>query len=322
MKNGIKNPLTLLLQIISRINKVQKQSFYIFIAFLMFDTPTFAQLNTPIGVFITDSADIGRPIYFSLSVRHHPSVEIFFPDSLSNFMPFEFVNKQIFTSKTSSKITLDSAIYQLISFSIAPIQYLSLPIYVFNKKDCTSLFSQNDTLFLKASNLIIIKNQKEFVHASELLSLNDEFNFSVLLAILVFTIGLGAVIFWLFGEDIYKQWQLLKLQRRHIEYLRAFNRLLRNTRDKGSIKDAEKAIIIWKNYLEKLERRPFATFTTREIIDSMPDPALAEALRNLDGMIYGQVKSSKMQGFLEVLKEGGTKMYRNRRRQILDHQKV
>ncbi len=319
MRNGIKNPFDLCSKIVS---KFQWQCCYTIIAILFFSAGTFAQKNTPVGEFITDSADIGRPIYFSLSVRHNPSKEIFFPDSLSNFAPFEFVNKQIFNSKTSDGVTLDSAIYQLVSFSISPVQYLSLPIYAFNKKDCTALFSKPDTLFLKWSNLAIIKNQKDFESDSELIPLSDEFNFSILLAILAISIGLTAVIYWVFGEDIYKQWQLLKLQRRHLEYLRSFNRLLKNTSEKQSIKDAEKAIIIWKNYLEKLEKRPFATFTTREIIDSMPDPILAEALRNLDGMIYGQVKSSKMHDFLEVLKDGGTKMYRNRRRQILDRQKV
>ncbi len=280
-----------------------------------------AQNSKPAGIFITDSADIGKPIYFSLSVRHKPTTEIFFPDSLGDYSPFEFVEKRIFTSRTTNNITLDSAVYKLVSFSIEPFQYLKLPVYIFNKKDCTAYFSLNDTLFLKSENLQIQKNQKKFIPSTQLVALDDEFNVSVLLAILAMLISLSTAIYWIFGEDIYKQWQLLKLQRRHIEYLRSFNRLLRNSREKGSIKDAEKAIIIWKNYLEKLEKRPFATFTTREIIDSMPDPELAEALKNLDGMIYGQVKSNKMHGFLEVLKQGGTRMYKNRRKQILERQK-
>jgi len=135
---------------------------------------------------------------------------------------------------------------------------------------------------------------------------------------LALTIGVAGSIYWLFGSDIYKQWQLIKLQRRHLEYNRSFNRLLRNAKEREDIKDAEKAIIVWKNYLERLEKKPFATYTTREIMDNMPDDGLATALKNMDGIIYGQVKSKDMDKSLEVLKAGALRLYRSKRRQILE----
>ncbi len=141
----------------------------------------------------------------------------------------------------------------------------------------------------------------------------------MLLGYIGLAIAVVGAINWVFGKDINKQWRLIKLQRRHLEYLRSFNRLLRNAREKNNIKDAESAIIVWKNYLERLERKPFATYTTREIMDNMPDDSLAEALKNMDGIIYGQVKSNNMHVFLEELKTGATKLYRAKRRQILDN---
>ena len=70
--------------------------------------------------------------------------------------------------------------------------------------------------------------------------------------------------------------------------------------------------------MERLENKPFATYTTREIVDNMPDEALAEALKNMDSIIYGQVISKNMAESLEVLKGGATRIYRNKRRFILD----
>ncbi|CAG5010576.1 hypothetical protein DYBT9275_04762 [Dyadobacter sp. CECT 9275] len=278
------------------------------------------QNSLPQGRFLSDSIDVGKPVFYALSFRHSQEKEVFFPDTTYNFAPFEVLSQKIFTSSTDEKGMLDSAIYQLISFDVAAAQVLQVPVFVFEKRDCTAVLSAPDTVFLKKEDLNILESQKALTPDTVLLPLNREFNFSKLIGTLAMIIGIGGSIYWVFGNDISKQWRLIKLQRRHLEYLRSFNRLLRNARDKGSIKDAEKAIIVWKNYLERLEKKPFATYTTREIMDNMPDENLAEALKNMDGMIYGQARSKKMDASLEVLKAGATKIYRNRRRQILDRQ--
>jgi hypothetical protein len=279
----------------------------------------FCQKIRPRGVFLTDSIEVGRPVYFSLSVRHNPETEIFFPDSLFNFSPFELVSQNIFVSNTDERGSLDSAVYHLVTFDVAEVQKLRLPVYVFGKKDCTAVYTPIDSVFLIKSNILKTESAALLLAETNLLPLSSQFNFSILLGSLALFIGVVGSIYWVFGQDIYKQWQLIKLQRRHLEYLRSFNRLMRNAREKNNIKDAEKAIIVWKNYLERLEKKPFATYTTREIIDNMPDDALADALKNMDSIVYGQGKSRNMEVYLEVLKTGATRIYRNRRRFILDN---
>jgi len=281
---------------------------------------TFGQQIKPKGVFLTDSIEVGRPFFYSLTYRHAPGKEVFFPDTSFNFLPFEIISKRNFTSNTDEKetVTLDSAVYQFVTFDVSPFQVLSVPVFIYQKKDCTAVYTDSDSIFLRNSNYlpgdsIVLKQE------TTLIPLSSEFNFSILIGALAVFIGVIGAVYWVFGKDIYKQWQLIKLQRRHLEYIRSFNRLLRSAREKNNIKDAEKAIIVWKNYLERLERKPFATYTTREIMDNMPDDALAEALKNMDGIIYGQVKSSNMDASLEVLKTGATRIYRMKRRQILDN---
>jgi hypothetical protein len=292
--------------------------FTLFFCIFLFQTEGFGQKIKPLGLFLTDSIEVGKPVYFSLSVRHNPNTEIFFPDTLYDFSPFEIISQRAFPSSTDERGTLDSAVYQLISFDVSHSQALKMPVYVFYKKDCTAVFTKPDSVFLIKSNVAEKVKNASLKPETSLLPLSSEFNFSILLGSIALIIGVVGSIYWVFGQDIYKQWQLIKLQRRHLEYLRSFNRLMRNARDRNNIKDAEKAIIVWKNYLERLENKPFATYTTREIVDNMPDEALAEALKNMDSIIYGQVIAKNMAQSLEVLKSGATRIYRNKRRFILD----
>lgn len=282
---------------------------------------TFGQENKPKGTFLTDSIEVGKPLFYVLSYSHAPNREVFFPDSTYNFTPFEIISKKSFPSVTNAAgtTTIDSAIYQLVTFDVSPVQTLQVPIFIFAKGDSTPVFGMRDSVFLKKNNLNPILLKESLQPSVALAPLNSNFNFSRLFGTLAIILGVIIIIYWVFGKDIYKQWRLIKLQRRHLEYLRSFNRLLRNAREKNNIKDAENAIIVWKNYLERLEKKPFATYTTREIIDNMPDDALAQALKKMDGIIYGQVKSNNMDTFLEVLKTGATKLYRSKRRQILDN---
>ncbi|MCF0072652.1 hypothetical protein LZD49_19385 [Dyadobacter sp. CY261] len=272
----------------------------------------------PNGTFHTDSVEVGKPVYFSLSIRHSPDTEIFFPDSTFDFSPFELVSQRSFVSNTDSRGTLDSAVYHLVSFDVSRVQKLRLPIYIFQKKDCTAVFTTPDSVLLIKSNNIDLTKKPVLKEETNLVALSREFNFSMLIGSVALIIGVVGSIYWVFGRDIYRQWQLLKLQRRHLEYVRSFNRLMRSARDKSNIKDAEKAIIIWKNYLERLEKKPFATYTTREIIDNMPDDELAEALKNMDSIVYGQGRSGNMDVYLEVLKTGATRLYRAKRKFVLD----
>ena len=277
-----------------------------------------AQNKIPEGKFLSDSIEVGKPFSYALSYLHNPETEVFFPDTTYNFAPFEIISKKNFTSKTDTKGSLDSTVYQLVSFNVSLGQSLRMPVFIFNGKDCTALYTVSDTIFLRKENFKDTEDNASLKPELGLLPLSHEFNFSIFFGVLALIIGVAGSIYWLFGSDIYKQWQLFKLQRRHIEYNRSYNRLLRNAKERENIKDAEKAIIVWKNYLERLEKKPFATYTTREIMDNMPDEGLASALKNMDGIIYGQVKSKDIDKYLEVLKAGATKLYRNKRRQVLE----
>ena len=43
------------------------------------------------GVFLTDSMEVGKAVFYALSFRHDPKTEVFFADSSYRFFPFEII---------------------------------------------------------------------------------------------------------------------------------------------------------------------------------------------------------------------------------------
>ncbi|HEV7351488.1 hypothetical protein [Telluribacter sp.] len=271
----------------------------------------------PRGQFLTDSIRVGKPFSYALSYRHDPAREVFFPDTTFSFAPFEIISQEYFITQTDERGSLDSTIYRLVSFEVVPAQTLALPVFVVSTPtDCTAVFAAPDTVHMRlltaADRNAILTLRPE----TRVLPLRRQFNYSVFLSVVVSVVGLSLLLYWLFGRSINRQWKMFQLQRRHREFVRTFNRLNRNARERSSVSDAEKAVIVWKKYLERIEQKPFATYTTREILDNIPDEPLADALKDIDGTIYGQVKSKNMDVSLQVLRTVALRAYRLRRREI------
>jgi hypothetical protein len=275
-----------------------------------------AQTNRPQGRFLTDSIRVGKPFAYAFSYRHDPAQEVFFPDSTFNFSPFELVDQEYFITQTDERGSLDSTIYRFKSFDVTPAQVLSLPVFVLRATDCTAVYAEADTVFMRLLTQADQENILALRPETTLLPLRQQFNYLLFLGSTGGAVVVSLVVYWLFGRSINRQWQMFKLQRRHREFVSTFNRLNRNARERSSVSDAEKAVIVWKKYLERIEQKPFATYTTREILDNIPDEPLADALKDIDGAIYGQVKSRNMEESLQVLRTVALRSYRRRRREI------
>ncbi|MEN9960597.1 MAG: hypothetical protein RL045_849, partial [Bacteroidota bacterium] len=82
------------------------------------------------GKFLEDSVVIGQPVHYSLYVSHPKAQEVFFPNANQNFGAFETVKREFFATKTTASGSLDSAVYTLRLFNLAPVQKLQIPIYL------------------------------------------------------------------------------------------------------------------------------------------------------------------------------------------------
>jgi hypothetical protein len=279
---------------------------------------TIAQIPSwtpPKGKFLSDSVKVGLPVKYALSYRHKATADVFFPDSAYNFAPFEMVDREYFNTVTDQNGSLDSVIYTLISFEVTPVQELSLPVYVRANRDCTRVFAPLDYVVLESiipNN--VLADTLSLKKDTRLIPIAQQVNFPLIFLIIMGIFALVGIIFWFFGKPIRRQIRLFNFKRRYDEFQKLFQRLSRGTEDaKKRLENIEKAVVLWKKYIERLENKPFTTFTTKEILDNLKDSRLSDALREIDATVYGGVYSSKTIASLQVLQELANGLYKERR---------
>jgi len=266
----------------------------------------------PIGRFQTDSIELGRPIDYALSYHHNPSAEVFFPDTTYNFYPFEIIRRNIFQTLTTNGVSIDSVIYTLVTFEITKNQKLGLPIYLLSKRDCTTVYSLADSVFLKE----MIKSNVDSLQLktdTKLLPLSQQVNYPKILTYILGILGVVLIIYALFGRFIRKQYTLFLFSRRHVDFQANYKKFTRSTLDDVTI---GKALVLWKKHLEWLEKRPYTSYTTKEIVSRLPSERLEEALREVDSAIYGGILSTQMPSAMNTLLDKATELYKNRREEL------
>ena len=242
----------------------------------------------PIGHFLTDTIELGRPFQYALTVRHPAAQDVFFPDTARQFAPFLVRNMVAFPTQTLANVSTDSAVYTLVSFEVSRARVLQVPVYLANKEDCTAVLSLPDTVFLRSS--LPITNQPDtlgLATQTELVPLPQQFNYPYL-ALVATGVGvfIGAI-YILFGKALQRRWQRFQLARRHKQFLAAYNQLTRNLGPESAQETSNAAIVLWKQYLERVERQPYTSLTSREIADRIRDDRVADALRETDRIVYG-----------------------------------
>ncbi|MFN8344687.1 MAG: hypothetical protein U0X91_06775 [Spirosomataceae bacterium] len=250
---------------------------------------------------------------YALSFRHSPQSEVFFPDTSADFRPFEVIKLDYFPTETNPSGSLDSAVYTLISFDLKKDQSLSVPVWVSNGRDCTAVYSDKD--FIKLRELIKggVTDTLHLKTDTQIVPLRNQVNFPLILLLSFLLLLIGTGVYLLFGEALTRQWELYQMFLRNREFRRNFSRLTRDINGPKGIENAEKAVVLWKIYLQRLERKPYVTYTTKEIMDSLPDEQLADALKSIDGVIYGGVSSRNTADSLNILRDIADQSYRLKR---------
>lgn len=271
---------------------------YRFFAFAMFlSVAAFAQDSTRVrGYFLADSLSVGESVPYILTVRYPMNEQVLFPDSLFSFTPFEITRKNFFPTRTSGGTSYDSVVYLLTTFEIDSIQQLRLPVFVVQEKDCLAVYAPLDHVFLRHQ----VASVPDSLTVEKLpLKVNTAYqkvkwilNYPVvMIAVGVFIVA-GIIVWLVFGKKIRKYFALKKLKRGYQEFLSRFNPAIEKLSAQFSVRNAEETLVIWKNYMENLERHPYMKLTSREIVRIAGDTNLEQALRAVDRSIYGGITSS------------------------------
>jgi hypothetical protein len=242
--------------------------------------------------FVEDSIKIGSPVHFYLAARYPEKFQVLFPDSTYSFEPFEYTTRKYFPTKTTQGESYDSAVYELLTFDITEVQYLSLPVFIVQERDCTRVNSARDSIALQllvrvplpdtvtAQNLPLI-TRTYYERVRQL------FNYPVLILITVVLLVAGGVGWLVFGKRIRKYLAIRKVKSRHRNFDQQFSEAVASLVKNYSPKQTETALVLWKQYLEFLEEKPYTKLTTRETLQLEKDPVLGQSLKILDRAVYG-----------------------------------
>ncbi len=265
--------------------------------FLVLDCLGQAKNSTkPIGKFLTDSIQLGEIVNYSLVFKHNSNQEVFFTDKGYDYTPFELAEKIYFPTATKNGVSTDSAVYQLRTFNIEKNQSISIPVYVRNKKDSLLNFPLKDSIILIE---VLKENPKKLSlkQNAKLIPMKVKINIiDVFIKIGLFAIV--ATIWWLiFGKTINSHLKIFTIYRHHNEFKATFKKHAKTINKKN----LEIALAVWKNYVGKLQHKSYLTMTTPEILDTIPNENLGEALSEIDKSIYGNIVSEKIIYSFETL---------------------
>ncbi len=270
--------------------------------------------DQPIGRFLTDSVEIGRPFQYSLSWRHRQDQNVLFPDTARHFRPFNVIQLTLFPTRTSSAGSLDSAVYTLLSFEAAPVQTLQLPVRLISPTDTMTLQTIADTVRLQSrlpkTNSPI--RSLSLTPETTLMPVRRQFNYPILLTVLLILATVAGAIYILFGTELRQRYREFLLYERHQRFVRTYQKLIQQLDVDQAADTANAAVIGWKLYLEQLEREPFLALTTSEIAERLHDQRLTDALRETDAVIYSGTFSEQLPTALHLLRDTATKAYRRR----------
>ena len=274
---------------------------FLILAGILFCIHAHAQEIVVRGRFQKDTVKIGEQVPYSFSVHYPSSRSVVFPDSTFTFAPFELERKIYFPTRTSHHTSVDSAVYFLATYELDSVQLLSLPVFVLQRNDCTSVYARPDTLFVST----LVKVIPESVAAKDLpLKSNADYlgvqwllNYPLLLVIGGVLIVLLIVVWIVFGRKLRRYFLLRRLNKNHLDFLKRFARHIETLRTERAYTEAESALVDWKKYMESLVASPFTKFTTKEILQFAADETLGHALHAIDRMVYARDGSFSPESF-------------------------
>lgn len=268
------------------------------------------------GQFLQDSMGIGEPVKYTLSAKYPKDMQILFPDSTFNFLPFEYQSKEYYPTKTDSLFSYDSAVFTLASFEIDPIQKLKLPIYVILEEDSSGVFTKTDSVFLKEM-IPVVSDSLQLKTNTIFLPISKDFNYPLLIVILVVLIIIIVLVIIFFGKQLRLKWQIWRLKKKHQKFLEVFRPQISNPK----AEETEKLLFLWKKHVEDISKRPYAKLTSKEIHKIHQDDNLYQNLQKMDRNIYSSAKDDNLSETFVYLIDYADYIFNERIKELQSHAK-
>jgi hypothetical protein len=282
---------------------------------MLFWFTSIAQQLEPRGSFLKDQVKVGEEVPYAFSLRYPSNLEVLFPDSTYNFFPFELNRKVYFPTRTDSTLNIDSVVYYLATFEVDSTQYLRVPVFVIMNGDSMVVFSEPDSIVLIQVVKEISKNP-QLKEDTGLVPVKRAFNYPVFLLVLGVVLIAGIFIAVFYGKRLYRAWLIFRLRRGHNRVTKRFFDMIRDVGSNNPSVQLEHVLAVWKQYMEKLEQKPFAKMTTREITQLYTEVELKEHLRYIDRTIYGNERTTTLFNAFDYLLKYSIERYHKRIEEI------
>lgn len=275
-----------------------------------------AQALEPEGYFQTDSIKVGEPVTYILTFRYPKDMEVVFPDENSIYAPLEYLDREFFPTRTDSLYSFDSVAYRLTTFELDSVQTLALPVYVVNNNeggqpDSTAIYADADSVFLK--HLITqIPDSVDLKANTEYRLVDLQFNYPYLLVAIGAVVLLAVLVFVLFGKKIHKQWQIYQLKKDNKKFHEQFHKAITALKNSPTRRQTEEALIVWKRYMERLDKVPYTKMTTKEIVQMPSGQILQQDLKAIDRDIYGRSANGELISYFDHLYEHTDNRFKQR----------
>ncbi len=264
------------------------------------------------GKFLKDTLKIGEPVPYSLTARYPQAQTVIFPDENLDYGLFEFEDIHYFPTKTTSGISLDSAIYYLSTFEIDSVLAYTLPVLVINQNDSSLRYPAHDSIFVK--QMVAFVPDSLSADALPLLTnttyyrVKQWLNTPLILTIIIILVVAIILVWVFFGKRIRTYFKVRKLKKQYLTFIERYDTGVFKTEQSKSIVHIEEVISIWKKYIERISELPFTKLTSKEILKLEKFQTLKEALRELDLSVYANQPLTNMNAFMQ-LKNFATLMF-------------
>jgi hypothetical protein len=145
--------------------------------------------------------------------------------------------------------------------------------------------------------------------STQTLAVAERFNYPYWIIGISITVGILGLLNAFLGKPFQRYFRLWVERRRHRAFIRTFDRLISQIKQKGSAGPLERALNLWKAYIERVEAVPYTTYTTKDFSEHLPDPALTKSLQALDKYIYGGFPPDDAASAYAVLRRMAIRIY-------------
>lgn len=275
----------------------------------------FAQESTlkPRAICSRDTVKIGEPFQLSLYLDYPSSLQIFFPDSSYAFPDCILKERVFYPTKSRNRISRDCVVYHLACFSPEPKQFLQLPVMQLIQGD-TLRFPSNEISFsVRTETGSGIPEKVVFLKETRPVPVPLKINYPYILSGLTLFFLLILVLNFFLDKPIQRFFSLWIDRRRHLRFLRAFERMSSELMRELSVQKMEALMLLWKQYLQRVEGKPFLSYTSLEINRVLPDSNLKKSLQEIDRWIYGGLPMENPAHSLQRLQEKSVELYEKKR---------